>query len=74
MNPEKKEIVPEMKEAENQESTRMDDEQMKKVSGGTGDSTFGDFFDSDGFDKELIDDGTGAKNTIVQNAAFRTSR
>ena len=40
---------------------KLDDEQLEKVTGGKGKLTFGDFFDSDEFEKELANDGTKKK-------------
>ena len=40
---------------------KLDDEQLEKVTGGKSNLSFGDFFDSEGFEKELVDDGTKKK-------------
>ena len=37
---------------------KLDDEQLEKVSGGNNEYSFSDFFGDDGFDKELVKDGT----------------
>ena len=34
----------------------LDDESMEKVTGGTEEFTYSDFFEDDGFEKEFIDD------------------
>lgn len=46
------------KKVVNSERKKLDDEQMEKVIGGIDEYNFEDFFDNEGFDKELVDDGT----------------
>lgn len=49
-----------MNTAEKKEKECMlDDESMEQVTGGTEEFSFSDFFEDEGFNKEMVDDGTG---------------